>query len=151
MLGCRVAHRGNTVGDAHPAGGADRQHRHTPVEPGIAGHRRQVVGAGLKERHPAGKKLVTGEVTVVVGVRGRWRDVIVVDQTDQVTEGLDRCGVVERELIAALKYAAGRPDVVEVDGLSVVTRVVSPLTYPCGVETRSACEMPVCIDGEPGQ
>src|SRR5271157_5839378 len=127
MLCRRITNRSNTIGDTKSAYRTDRQHRYAPVETSIAGHRRQVVGAGLEERHPAGQKLVAGEVAVVVGVGGGRRDVVVVDQTDQIAECFDRGGIVERKLVAALEYAAGRADVVEVDPLGVVGRVVSPL------------------------
>ena len=112
--------------------GAGRHHRDTPVERGVAGDRRQTVSAGLEERDPAGQELVAGEVAVVVGVGCRRRDVVVVDQAHQVAEGFDRLGVIEGELVVALEHAAGRADVVEIDGLGVVGGVVPPLADSSG-------------------
>ena len=59
----------------------------------------------------------------------------------QIAERFHGRGVVEREAVAVLEHAARRPDVVEVDALQVVGRVVAPLPDPSGVETRvpAAC------------
>jgi hypothetical protein len=77
--------------------------------------------------------------------------VVVVDQADQVAEGLHRGGIVERELVTALEDATGRTDVVQVDPLGVVGRVVSPLADPPRVETRCARGVSVGVERQPGQ
>ncbi|COX06642.1 Uncharacterised protein [Mycobacterium tuberculosis] len=48
MFGRRITSCSNTIGDAYPACGAGGKHRHTPVEEGVTGYRRQTVGAGLE-------------------------------------------------------------------------------------------------------
>ncbi|CFA90282.1 Uncharacterised protein [Mycobacterium tuberculosis] len=76
---------------------------------------------------------------------------VVVDQADQIAEGFDGAGVIERELAVALEHTAGRADVVKVDGLRIVGGVVSPLADPPSIESWRVGGASIGVDGEPSQ
>ena len=147
----RISRRCNAVGDAYPADGADRHRDDTPPETALLCDRREVVGAGLEQRHPALQELIAGEVAVVVRVRRGRCDVVVVDQTHEIVERSDRPRVVEGEPVAVGEHAARRTDVVQVDALKIVGGVVSPLPDASSVEPGFVGSAAVRVDGQPGQ
>jgi hypothetical protein len=70
----------------------------------------------LEERELSLQELVAAEVAVVVGVGGRWGDVVLVDEIDDVLGGGDALGRVEAEFLAVLEHRSGGCQVVRPDG-----------------------------------
>ena len=95
MLGGRIARRDNAVGDADPARRAGRQHRHAPAERGLVGDRAPGCRCrtGTAPSGPARNWLREKSPLSLVS-DARRRDVVVVDQADQVVESLrSACGL----------------------------------------------------------